>query len=105
MSNAYAQVAPFKSVSFKGWPDIDMRLRTARDLMNEGVRINTILPDVFETTMMLNVRKQLLDALAVAVPFPKRLGPLREVLDVEAANLVRSLGSEEFRTAVAWFAA
>jgi hypothetical protein len=56
--------------------------------------------------MMLNVRKQLLDALAAAVPFPKRLGPLREVLDVEAANLVRSLGSEQqFRTAVARFAA
>jgi hypothetical protein len=37
MSNAYAQVAPFESVSFKGRRDIDITLPTARDLMNEGI--------------------------------------------------------------------
>jgi len=53
---------------------IGMTLPIARDLMNEGIRVNTILPGIFETPMMANVRPQVRDALAAAVPFPKRFG-------------------------------
>lgn len=51
-----------------------MTLPVARDLMNEGIRVNTILPGIFETPMMSGMPQQVQDALAAMVPFPKRLG-------------------------------
>ncbi len=53
---------------------IGMTLPIARDLMNEGIRINTILPGIFETPLMLGAPQNVRDALAASVPFPKRLG-------------------------------
>jgi NAD(P)-dependent dehydrogenase (short-subunit alcohol dehydrogenase family) len=51
-----------------------MTLPIARDLMNEGVRVNTILPGVFKTPMVAMMPEPVQDALAAQVPFPKRLG-------------------------------
>jgi NAD(P)-dependent dehydrogenase (short-subunit alcohol dehydrogenase family) len=51
-----------------------MTLPIARDLMNEGVRVNTILPGVFKTPMVAMMPTQVQDALGAQVPFPKRLG-------------------------------
>ncbi len=51
-----------------------MTLPIARDLMNEGVRVNTILPGIFETPMMLSLPEKAQISLAASVPFPKRLG-------------------------------
>jgi NAD(P)-dependent dehydrogenase (short-subunit alcohol dehydrogenase family) len=51
-----------------------MTLPIARDLMNEGVRVNTILPGVFKTPMVAMMPPQVQDALGAQVPFPKRLG-------------------------------
>jgi NAD(P)-dependent dehydrogenase (short-subunit alcohol dehydrogenase family) len=51
-----------------------MTLPIARDLMNEGVRVNTILPGVFKTPMVAMMPQNVQDALAAQVPFPKRLG-------------------------------
>ena len=51
-----------------------MTLPIARDLMTEGIRINTILPGIFETPMMIGMPDKVRDALAASVPFPKRLG-------------------------------
>ena len=53
---------------------VGMTLPIARDLMNEGVRINTILPGIFATPPMQGAPKALLDRLSAQVPFPKRLG-------------------------------
>ncbi len=53
---------------------LGMTLPIARDLMGEGVRINTILPGIFETPMMKGLPEKAQVALAAAVPFPKRLG-------------------------------
>ncbi len=53
---------------------IGMTLPIARDLMSEGIRINTILPGIFETPLMLGAPQNVKDALAASVPFPKRLG-------------------------------
>ena len=53
---------------------LGMALPIARDLMGEGIRINTILPGVFETPMVAMMPQQVKDALAAQVPFPKRLG-------------------------------
>ncbi len=51
-----------------------MTLPIARDLMNEGVRVNTILPGVFKTPMVAMMPANVQDALGAQVPFPKRLG-------------------------------
>jgi NAD(P)-dependent dehydrogenase (short-subunit alcohol dehydrogenase family) len=55
-----------------------MALPIARDLMNEGVRVNTILPGVFKTPMVAMMPPNVQDALAAQVPFPKRLGQAEE---------------------------
>ena len=55
-----------------------MTLPVARDLMNEGIRVNTILPGIFETPMMKSLPEKAQEALALAVPFPKRLGKPEE---------------------------
>jgi NAD(P)-dependent dehydrogenase (short-subunit alcohol dehydrogenase family) len=51
-----------------------MTLPIARDLMNEGIRVNTILPGVFKTPMVAGMPPAVQDALGAQVPFPKRLG-------------------------------
>ncbi|HVQ09101.1 MAG TPA: SDR family oxidoreductase [Allosphingosinicella sp.] len=57
---------------------LGMALPIARDLMGEGIRVNTILPGVFETPMVAMMPQQVKDALAAQVPFPKRLGQPEE---------------------------
>jgi len=53
---------------------VGMTLPIARDLMREGIRVNTILPGIFNTPLMNAAPPQVKDALAESVPFPKRLG-------------------------------
>jgi NAD(P)-dependent dehydrogenase (short-subunit alcohol dehydrogenase family) len=53
---------------------VGMTLPIARDLMSEGIRVNTILPGIFNTPLMNAAPDAVKDALALSVPFPKRLG-------------------------------
>jgi len=53
---------------------VGMTLPIARDLMREGIRINTILPGIFDTPLLAAAPQNVRDALADSVPFPKRLG-------------------------------
>ncbi|HEX2561495.1 SDR family NAD(P)-dependent oxidoreductase [Phenylobacterium sp.] len=53
---------------------VGMTLPIARDLMNDGVRVNTILPGIFNTPLMNAAPENVKAALAASVPFPKRLG-------------------------------
>ncbi|MFL6849271.1 MAG: SDR family NAD(P)-dependent oxidoreductase [Sphingomicrobium sp.] len=55
-----------------------MALPIARDLMNDGIRVNTILPGVFKTPMVAMMPPNVQDALGAQVPFPKRLGTADE---------------------------
>src|SRR5689334_20128553 len=55
-----------------------MALPIARDLMNDGVRVNVILPGVFKTPMVAMMPQNVQDALGAQVPFPKRLGEAEE---------------------------
>jgi NAD(P)-dependent dehydrogenase (short-subunit alcohol dehydrogenase family) len=57
---------------------LGMALPIARDLMGEGIRVNTILPGVFKTPMVAGMPQNVQDALAAQVPFPKRLGQPEE---------------------------
>jgi NAD(P)-dependent dehydrogenase (short-subunit alcohol dehydrogenase family) len=42
--------------------------------MSEGIRVNTILPGLFDTPMLARLPDPVRDSLASSVPFPKRLG-------------------------------
>ena len=53
---------------------LGMTLPIARDLMGEGIRVNTILPGLFETPLLMGLPDHVRDALGASVPFPKRLG-------------------------------
>ena len=57
---------------------VAMALPIARDLMSEGIRVNTILPGIFKTPMMAMMPQNVQEALAAQVPFPKRLGTAEE---------------------------
>ncbi|RCW76477.1 SDR family NAD(P)-dependent oxidoreductase [Pseudorhodoferax soli] len=53
---------------------VGMTLPIARDLMAEGIRVNTILPGIFNTPLLQGAPDNVKAALAASVPFPKRLG-------------------------------
>jgi NAD(P)-dependent dehydrogenase (short-subunit alcohol dehydrogenase family) len=57
---------------------VGMTLPIARDLSGEGIRVNTILPGIFNTPLMNGAPQNVKDALSASVPFPKRLGDPNE---------------------------
>jgi NAD(P)-dependent dehydrogenase (short-subunit alcohol dehydrogenase family) len=59
-----------------------MTLTIARDLSSENIRINTILPGIFDTPLLARAPEQVKAALAASVPFPKRLGIADEFAQV-----------------------
>ena len=67
-----------------------MTLTIARDLANEGIRINTILPGIMATPPMLGVKTRapaIFDSLSASVPFPRRLGHPEEYADLALTML------------------
>lgn len=53
---------------------VGLTLPVARDLMGEGIRVNTILPGIFATPLLMTLPESRLKSLSESVPFPKRLG-------------------------------
>jgi NAD(P)-dependent dehydrogenase (short-subunit alcohol dehydrogenase family) len=53
---------------------VGMTLPIARDLMGEGIRVNTIMPGIFDTPLLHGAPDKVKTALAESVPFPRRLG-------------------------------
>lgn len=68
-----------------------MTLPIARDLMNEGIRVNTILPGIFDTPLLMTLPDPVRAALAASVPFPKRLGRADEF-----AQLAESIVANDY---------
>jgi NAD(P)-dependent dehydrogenase (short-subunit alcohol dehydrogenase family) len=64
-------------------------LPLARDLMDIGIRVNSIMPGIFATPLMLGARQPVLDSLSASVPFPKRLGHPEEFASL-ALEMVRN---------------
>ena len=69
---------------------VGMTLPIARDLMSEGIRVNTILPGIFNTPLMQGAPQPVKDALAASVPFPKRLGNASEYASLALAMVENS---------------
>ena len=53
---------------------VGMTLPVARDLSREGIRVNTILPGLFDTPLFEGAPDKIKQALGAQVPFPSRLG-------------------------------
>ena len=68
---------------------VGMTLPIARDLMSEGIRVNTILPGLFNTPLLHGLPDNVKAALAASVPFPKRLGQPEEYASL-AIEMIRN---------------
>lgn len=68
---------------------VGMTLPIARDLAQEGIRVNTILPGIFDTPLMNAAPEAVKQGLAASVPFPKRLGHADEYASL-ALEMVRN---------------
>ena len=53
---------------------VGMTLPVARDLAREGIRVNTILPGIFDTPLFGAAPQAMKDSLGAQVPHPSRLG-------------------------------
>jgi Dehydrogenases with different specificities (related to short-chain alcohol dehydrogenases) len=53
---------------------LGLTLPVARDLAGDAIRVNTIMPGIFDTPLLQGAPQNVKDSLAASVPFPKRLG-------------------------------
>lgn len=65
---------------------VGMTMPIARDLMNYGIRVNTIAPGLFDTPLLASLPEKVRNYLASTVPFPKKLG-----LPDEYAHMVQAI--------------
>jgi NAD(P)-dependent dehydrogenase (short-subunit alcohol dehydrogenase family) len=68
---------------------VGMTLPIARDLMNDGIRVNTILPGIFDTPLLGRLPDNVRAALDASVPFPKRTGTPAEFASL-ALEMIRN---------------
>ncbi|MDK2760982.1 MAG: SDR family oxidoreductase [Sphingopyxis sp.] len=64
-------------------------LPMARDLMDLGIRVNSIMPGVFGTPLLNGMNPKVKESLEASVPFPKRLGKAEEYASL-AMEMVRN---------------
>ena len=57
---------------------VGMTLPIARELAQFGIRVMTIAPGLFLTPLLQSLPQEAQDSLAVAIPFPRRLGAADE---------------------------
>jgi NAD(P)-dependent dehydrogenase (short-subunit alcohol dehydrogenase family) len=57
---------------------VGLTLVIARDLSSEAIRVNTILPGIFDTPLLQRAPDNVKASLAAQVPFPRRLGQPQE---------------------------
>jgi len=68
---------------------VAMTLPIARDLARENIRINTIMPGIFNTPLLQGAPEKVKQALGAQVPNPSRLGDPNEFASL-ATELVRN---------------
>ncbi len=68
---------------------VGMTLPIARDLAAEGIRVNTILPGLFNTPLLQGAPDNVKAALAAQVPYPKRRGEPTEYASL-ALEMIRN---------------
>jgi NAD(P)-dependent dehydrogenase (short-subunit alcohol dehydrogenase family) len=66
-----------------------LTLVVARDLAQEGIRCNTIMPGLFNTPLLQGIPEEVRQALGAQVPFPPRLGNPTEYASL-ALEMIRN---------------
>lgn len=66
-----------------------MTLPMARDLAQDGIRCNVIMPGLFDTPLLATAPEEVRQALAASIPFPPRLGDPNEFASM-AVEIVRN---------------
>src|ERR1022692_3232937 len=61
---------------------VGMTLPAARDLAQQGIRVNTIAPGLFDTPLLAALPEEARQKLGAGVPFPQRLGAPAEYADL-----------------------
>ncbi|WP_439813584.1 SDR family NAD(P)-dependent oxidoreductase [Zavarzinia sp. CC-PAN008] len=67
---------------------VGMTLTIARDLSSEAIRVNTILPGIFDTPLLGRAPEHVKAGLAASVTFPKRLGQPEEYAQLAETMIV-----------------
>jgi NAD(P)-dependent dehydrogenase (short-subunit alcohol dehydrogenase family) len=77
---------------------VGMTLPAARDLAQQGIRVNTIAPGLFDTPLLAALPEEARNKLGAGVPFPQRLGTPAEYAQL-ACHIVenRMLNGEVIR--------
>jgi NAD(P)-dependent dehydrogenase (short-subunit alcohol dehydrogenase family) len=77
---------------------VGMTLPAARDLAQQGIRVNTIAPGLFDTPLLAALPEEARQRLGAGVPFPQRLGSPAEYAEL-ACHIVenRMLNGEVIR--------
>jgi NAD(P)-dependent dehydrogenase (short-subunit alcohol dehydrogenase family) len=77
---------------------VGMTLPAARDLAQQGIRVNTIAPGLFDTPLLAALPQEARQKLGAGVPFPQRLGAPAEYAQL-ACHIVenRMLNGEVIR--------
>jgi NAD(P)-dependent dehydrogenase (short-subunit alcohol dehydrogenase family) len=77
---------------------VGMTLPAARDLAQQGIRVNTIAPGLFDTPLLAALPEEAREKLGAGVPFPQRLGAPAEYAQL-ACHIVenRMLNGEVIR--------
>lgn len=68
---------------------VGLTLVVARDLSQEGIRCNTIMPGLFDTPLLQGMPESVRQALGAQVPFPARLGNPAEYASL-ALEMIRN---------------
>ena len=68
---------------------VGMTLPIARDLSRDLIRVNTILPGIFDTPLLHGAPENVLASLAASVPNPARLGDPVEYASL-ACEMIRN---------------
>lgn len=77
---------------------VAMTLPIARDLSRNGIRVNTIVPGIFDTPMMALLPQAARDSLGAQVPFPTRMGKPTEFAHMVCAIVENAyLNAESIR--------
>jgi NAD(P)-dependent dehydrogenase (short-subunit alcohol dehydrogenase family) len=68
---------------------LGLTLPVARDLSGDAIRVNTIMPGLFNTPLLQGAPEHVKAALAASVPYPKRLGDPKEYASL-ALEMIRN---------------
>ncbi len=65
---------------------VGMTLPAARDLAQQGIRVNTIAPGLFDTPLLAALPEEARQKLGAGVPFPQRLGTPAEYAQLACSH-------------------